>query len=110
MPCDTRIPQGKTAKQRQADVKAALARLEAALAAGSVTVKVGPQGSITFAGAWERSDVTDACAYRKLLASGSPALRKAIARAEAVSGRAVNDRAVAAGYHSHDGGGTWSKH
>ena len=110
MACELRTKVGQTKAQRVDQVKAALARLETALAAGSVTVKVGPQGSITFAGAWERSDVTDACAYRKLLASGSPALRKAIARAEAVSGRAVNDRAVAAGYHSHDGGGTWSKH
>jgi len=110
MPCDTRIPQGKTAKQRQADVKAALARLEAALAAGSVTVKVGPQGSITFAGAWQRDDLTDLCAYRKLLAAGSPALRRAVARAEAMAGRTVDRTAVAAGFHSHDHGATWGKH
>jgi len=110
MACELRTKVGQTKAQRVDQVKAALARLETALAAGSVTVKVGPQGSITFAGAWQRDDLTDLCAYRKLLAAGSPALRRAVARAEAMAGRTVDRTAVAAGFHSHDHGATWGKH
>ena len=58
----------------------------------------------------ERADVSDLCAYRKLASSNSPALRRAIMRAEAMTGRKIDPRAVASGMHSHDAGATWSKH
>lgn len=89
----------------------ALTRLETMLAAGTATVAISPTGAIAFKG-WNSSDVgmVDACVYRRLLVSNSPGLRRAIARAEAVSGRKVNPRAIAAGEHSHDGGSTWGRH
>jgi len=89
----------------------ALTRLETMLAAGTATVVIGATGAIAFKG-WQSSDVgmVDACVYRRLLASNSPGLRRAIARAEAVSGRKVNPQAIASGTHSHDGGKTWGSH
>lgn len=107
MPCDYTVPAGKTPAQRKSDVKDALARLERALMLGEARAVVGPRGSVTFAGKWDRDGVSDACAYRRLTAAGSSALRMAIARAEALAGRQVDKAAVASGEHSHDGGHTW---
>jgi len=89
------------------ETKAALSRLERYLQTGSVKVKIAPNGAVAFAGWNDRDDVTDVCAIRMLRAENSWALRQAVARAEATSGRKMNPRAVAAGVHSHDGGGTW---
>lgn len=92
------------------NVKAALARLEAALDSGTVKVKVGPQGAVVFLG-WENRDgMTDGCALRKLQTQGSPALRMALAKAEAMAGRPMSRAVVNAGVHSHDGGKTWGRH
>ena len=95
-----------TPVQRQ-KMDTAVTRLEAMLAAGSVQVTVGANGSVAFKGWTDRENVSDLCAYRKLAAANSPALRKAVMRAEAMSGYKVNARAVASGTHSHDGGRTW---
>jgi hypothetical protein len=111
MPCDTRIKNGQTIEARNADVKRALTRLEAALTLNQVRVKIGANGAVAFEG-WspkDRDDVTDVCAYRALTAQNSWALRQAVARAEAQQGRKINPKAVAAGTHSHDGGKTWDK-
>ena len=111
MACWTRIPKGRTAEQRRAQVDAAIARLNKQLGSGAVKVKVGPQGAVAFVG-WkpqDRDDVSDVCAYRKLLAAGSWELKKAQMAAEVESGRKVDPQAVAAGYHTHDGK-SWSKH
>jgi hypothetical protein len=109
--CDTIRPDspGQTLEERMTEVDEALARLERYLKTGSVRVNVGPQGAISFAGWKDRSGVTDACAYRTLASGNSWALRQAVARAEATSGRKVNERAIAAGHHSHDGGKSWDK-
>jgi hypothetical protein len=101
MPCDTRIPAGITIQQRKKQVQDSIAALEAGLRAKSVTVRVGPQGALAFVGAWNRNGVTDVCAYRRLAASGSAELRMAVARAEALAGRKVDARQVAAGTHLH---------
>jgi hypothetical protein len=98
-----------TITQRKKQIDEAVDRLNKALAIGEVKVKVGPTGAIAFTGWAERSGVSDICAYRKLLATGSPALRAALARAEAMAGRKVDARQVAAGTHSHDGGSSWHK-
>jgi len=106
MPC-TSIPMTDRVKATQ---EAALDRLRKALGAGTASVVIGPAGGIAFKG-WpgERGTLFDLCAYRKLLASNSPELRRALAKAEALSGRKVNQATVAAGVHSHDGGATWGK-
>jgi len=107
MACDFMIPAGMTPVQRKTQIEQAIDRLNKALEAGTVKVTVGKTGAVAFVGGWQRDGVSDTCAYRKLLASGSPALRMAVARAEAMAGRKVDPKAVAAGTHSHDGGKTW---
>jgi hypothetical protein len=110
MVCDTRARvRGQTLTERKAEVKSAVDKLASMLAANRVTAKVGPQGAITFTN-WanpERSFVSDACAYRMIMATGSAAAKIAIAKAEALAGRSVNKQALAQGIHSHDGGGHW---
>lgn len=112
MPCDTRRRPNQTISERKTEIRETVARLASALAAGQVKAVVGPQGAIAFAGLTEsqRNGVTDACAYRLLMAGGSMLAKQAIARAEALAGRAVNKQTVAVGAHSHDGGHTWHSH
>jgi hypothetical protein len=106
MPCIL-IEQTPINVQRQQE---ALDRLRKALARGKATVVIGRDGAIAFKG-WDGEGVLfDVCAFRKLRASNSPELRRAIAKAEARSGRKVNERAIASGVHSHDGGNTWGTH
>ena len=107
MPCDTNANLTWAQKERMAS---ALARLDSALAAGIASLVIGPTGAIAFKGFAEREGLTDVCAYRRLLSSNSPALRRAVARAETLSGRKIDPRAIAAGVHSHDGGTTWGAH
>ena len=111
MPCDTVLREGQTLASRVKAIDVALKRLETYLTQGKVTIGIAPNGAITFKG-WqvgERDDVTDVCAYRTLSSQSSWALRQAVAKAEALSGRKVNAHAVASGHHSHDGGKTWHK-
>lgn len=112
MPCTTRpLRPRETLAERMAKDKKRLQDLEAALAKGKTRVKIGPNGAVMFDGwaATDRDGITDVCAYRTLSSQGSFALRQAVQRAEAMSGRKVDARAVAAGWHSHDGS-DWSKH
>lgn len=112
MPCDTRLKQGQTISQRVDEVKRVVARLDSMLASGRARAIVGPQGAVAFEGlsTEERDGVTDACAYRRLMSSGSSLAKAALARAEAMSGRTIDRQMVAQGAHSHDGGRTWHSH
>jgi hypothetical protein len=110
MACESMRQPGQSLSERIDQVKKALARLETELTAGRVKVAIAPNGALAFAGWKDRDNVSDACAYRTLTASNSWALRQSVARAEAMSGRKVNARAIAGGHHSHDGGNTWEKH
>ena len=111
MPCDTRLRQGQTLDNRKAEVRSAIQALQAALATGQAKAIVSrATGSVAFRG-WpqgEAARVTDACAYRLTMATGSALAKQAIARAEALAGRTV-DRAALTQSHSHDGGVTWHK-
>lgn len=106
MPCMNRPNATPVQQKKMTD---AVKRLEALLGAG-VTVVIGATGGIAFKGWTDREGVSDLCAYRKLMSENSPALRKAVARAEVMAGRGVDQQALAAGLHSHDGGRTWGKH
>jgi LmbE family N-acetylglucosaminyl deacetylase len=109
MPCESmRATPEQTEQERRAEIDAALRLLEQKLQAGTVTVGIGPTGAIVFKN-WgdERKRVTDVCAFRKLTQSRSFALRTAVQRAEAQTGRKVNVATVSGGTHSHDGGQTW---
>jgi hypothetical protein len=110
MPCDTRLKPKQTIQQRAEEVRTAVAKLARLIAGGLVKVKVGPQGAVAFDGFNEtdRDGVTDACAYRRLMVTGSPMARQAIARAEQFAGRSIDRQALAHGHHSHDGGKTWN--
>jgi hypothetical protein len=112
MPCDTRLRKGQTISQRKAEVRDAVTKLNSAIIAGRVKPIVGPQGAIAFQG-WrdeDRSGVTDACAFRMIMISGSALAKAAIARAEQLAGRSVDRRTIAHGVHSHDDGHTWHDH
>lgn len=112
MPCDSRpFTARQTLTERKLQVVESVAKLARELANGRVKAKVGPQGAITFQG-WsdaERNGVTDNCAYRRIMATGSTQAKLAIMKAEQAAGRSVNRQAVAQGHHSHDGGTTWHK-
>ena len=109
MPCDTVRKPNQTFEQRKVEVRTAVAALAAALASGQAKAIVSKAtGSVAFRG-WpqgESARVTDACAYRLVLATGSAQAKMAIARAEQLAGRTV-DRAALSQSHSHDGGVTW---
>lgn len=109
MPCDTRRRPAQSLQSRKDAIRKAIAALDAKLKKRQVKVTVGRQGAIAFTG-WsdaERDAVTDACAYRMIMATGSALAKAEIARAEALAGRAVSSQAVAQGVHSHDGGQSW---
>lgn len=109
MPCDTKLKAKQTVAQRAEEVRKVVSKLGELLVSGRVKAKVGPQGAIAFVGLTdeERDGVTDACAYRRLMVSGSMLAKAAIARAEQIAGRTVDRQALAHGHHSHDGGKTW---
>jgi hypothetical protein len=109
MPCDRQLKAGQSITQRKEEILRAVDRLQKGLANGSVKARVGPQGGITFVGLSEadRSGVTDACAYRRIMVSGSAFARAAISRAEQIAGRTIDKQVIGQGVHSHDGGHTW---
>ena len=109
MPCDTVKELSDYQREQQQE---ALDRLEGMLNNGTVNVRVSANGAIAFNG-WseqDRAGLYDLCAYRRLSAENSPELRAAVMRAEAMAGTKVNERTIAAGVHSHDGGKTWGAH
>lgn len=112
MPCDTRLKPRQTIKERAEEVRSVVAKVVAKLTSGTVKPKVGPTGGVAFVGLTddERDGVTDACIYRRVMATGSAAAKMALQRAEQLSGRSINRQAIAHGHHSHDGGVTWHNH
>jgi hypothetical protein len=109
MPCDTRLKKNQTIQQRAEEIRRVVAGLDVRLRNRQVRPVIGPQGAITFSG-WvddERTGVTDACAYRRLMATGSALAKAEIARAEQIAGRSVDKQVVGQGVHSHDGGQSW---
>lgn len=112
MPCDRKLKPRQTISERKREIEAVVAKLTAGLAAGRIKPVIGPQGAVAFQGLSEtdRDGVTDACAYRRLMSSGSALAKVAIERAELLAGRKIDRQAVGIGAHSHDGGATWHSH
>ena len=113
MPCDTQLIKGETIKTRADDIRAAVKALSDALVSGRVKAVVGPTGAVAFAGfegEQSRRRITDACLYRRVMASGSAMARLTVERQVLASGRTVDRASLAAGHHSHDGGRTWHDH
>jgi hypothetical protein len=111
MPCDTKLKAGQTISQRAEEVREVVAKLQAALVSGKVKAVVSKEGGVAFAGLSEadRNNVTDACAYRRLMVSGSALAKAKVAQAEQIAGRGISRQAIGQGLHSHDGGATWHK-
>lgn len=110
MPCDAVRKPAQTISQRADEVRRAVTSLDALLKKRRVQVRVGPQGAVAFIG-WEEKDrdgVTDACAFRRLMVSGSALAKAEIARAEQMAGRGADRRIIGQGVHSHDGGMSWN--
>lgn len=112
MACETRLKKNQTIQQRADEVRRAVGKVQARLIDKRVQVKIGAQGGIAFVGIpdEERDGLTDACIYRRIMSTGSPLAKAAIARAEQLAGRTVNRQIVGQGVHSHDGGHTWHDH
>lgn len=115
MSCDTMLRPRQTLTERKAEVKKAVTLLDKLIAAGQVTVRVGTdgmsKGAVAFKG-WadvERSGVSDACALRQLMVSGSAQTKLKLMQAQQMAGQSFNRQTLAAGVHSHDGGSTWHK-
>lgn len=110
MPCDTRLKPKQTIQQRADEVRRAVSKVQARIINKRASVVVDKAtGAVAFGGIpdEERDGVTDACIYRRIMATGSGLVKAEIARAEALAGRSVNKQTVANGTHSHDGGKTW---
>jgi hypothetical protein len=102
MPCDTYIPVNMTPPQRRKQIDEAIDRLNKAIEAGQVTLVVDKStGAVGFKGDWQRDGVSDSCAFRKLTLKSSMGFKRALAKAETMAGRKVNEKAVAAGVHMH---------
>ena len=111
MPCDTRRLPNQTLTQRKEEIKTAVDKLAAALSAGRVKPVIGARGGIAFPG-WAEGQsgrVGDACAFRRIMSSGSVTAKLAIERAEMLAGRKVDQQAVAQGLHYHASTG-WHDH
>ena len=117
-----RLP-NEDAATRERRLNDALARVEAALAAGTARIVIGPGGAAAIEG-WTQDQrerggallpggtkyvggLTDVCAMRSLMLKGSAVARQAIAEAERVAHQRFNPMAAV---HSHDGGVTWGGH
>ena len=115
MPCDRILKKNQSISERKAEIKVAVDKLAKGLMLGTVKPIIGKQGAIYFQG-WDgadRNDVSDACAYRKILSTGSALARAAIAKAEQLAGRTVDKQVIGQGAHAHtgaDGSIHWHKH
>jgi len=113
MACDTQPMKGQTLTERKTQVREIIAFTDELIRKGKIKIVVDKRtGAIAFDGMTpqERGNVSDACTYRLIMATGTVLAKQAIARAEQLAGRTVNRQALAAGHHSHDGGQTWSSH
>lgn len=109
MPCDTVTTPGKSIQTRAEEIRRVVAALSNGLARGTIKAIVGPQGAIAFDGFDPiRNGVTDACAYRRIMSTGSALAKHMIDRAAQLAGRGVDRKVIAQGTHSHDGGMSWT--
>lgn len=115
MACDTMLKPRQSLTERKAEVKKVISVLDKLIAVGQVNVRVGTdgmaKGAVAFKG-WsdtERDGVSDACALRLLLVSGSAQTKLKLMQAQQMAGQSFNRQTLAHGVHSHDGGNTWHK-
>lgn len=109
MVCEYDRKRNQTLQQRIDEIVKAMINFDRRLIQGNIQAKVGPQGAVTFLGlsAEDRDGITDACIYRRIMATGSALAKQQIAKAELLAGVKVDKKVLASGTHSHDGGKTW---
>lgn len=109
MPCDTRLKPRQTIQQRAEEVRKVVTYANTLLQERKLKVRVDrTSGAIAFdLSDSERDGVTDACLFRRIMATGSALAKAEIQRAELLAGRSVNRQALTQGIHSHDGGKSW---
>ena len=110
MPCDTIFRRGQTISVRKEEIKTVVKKVEDGLARGKIKAVVSKKGGIAFDGltVTDRDDVTDACVYRAIMRNGSALARHMLMKAEQQAGVRIDQKVLAGGHHSHDGGRTWS--
>lgn len=110
MPCDRKLRPNQTISQRAEEIRETVSRIQTGLANGSIKAIVGPQGGVAFQGLSdvERNGVADSCLYRRILATGTATSKLALAKAEQLAGRKIDQQAIAQGLHSHNG--VWHSH
>jgi hypothetical protein len=111
MPCFSTPKPNQTKEQRKAETKKVVKEVDKLIGGKQVQVKVGPQGAITFIGLTreQRDGMSDICIYNQLMTTASEKVKTAIRQAEMLAGRTVSKKAIAQGWHSHDGGATWGR-
>ena len=111
MACETMRQPNQSLEQRKQEIKETISFFDELIRKRKMSIKVGPQGAIAFNGITnsERRGITDACIYRRIMATGSALAKAEIAKAEQIAGRAVDKRVIGQGVHSHDGGHSWHR-
>ena len=106
MPCDTKLKPNQTITQRKLEITEVVDRIQKGLLSGSIKLRLSPQGAVAFDGIDDgaKNNVTDACAYRRIMATGSALAKAKLQAASALLGKQV---VTTNGVHSHDGGKTW---
>ncbi len=106
MPCDTKLKPNQTITQRKLEISEVVDRIQRGLVNGSMKLRLSATGAPAFDGLADadKNNVTDACIYRRIMATGSALAKAKLVSAQALLGRAVQ---TTNGTHSHDGGATW---
>lgn len=107
MPCDTRLKANQTITQRKLEISEVVDRIQKGLVNGNIKLQLSATGGApAFAGIADadKNNVTDACIYRRIMATGSALAKAKLAAAQALLGKPV---VTHGGQHSHDGGATW---
>ena len=106
MPCDTKLKPNQTITQRKLEITEVVDRIQKGLVNGSMRLKLSATGAPAFDGISDadKNNVTDACIYRRIMATGSALAKAKLASAQALLGKPVQTHG---GTHSHDGGKTW---
>lgn len=105
MPCDTRLKPNQTITQRKLEITEVVDRIQKGLVNGSMKLLLSKDGAVAFSGISDadKNNVTDACIFRRIMATGSALAKAKLQAAQALLGKPV----VTNGSHSHDGGQTW---
>lgn len=106
MPCDTKLKPNQTITQRKLEISEVVEKIQRGLVNGSMKLSLSASGAPAFAGLSDadKNNVTDACIYRRIMATGSALAKAKLASAQALLGKPV---VTTGGTHSHDGGKTW---